>query len=168
MQNNFDISGYIAELAAVAAVTGIISLLGDKMKGGLGKLLSVACSLIITFYLIFPLADFFEKNLPSIENGISTPVYGEPSMEEYYDILAKTTIENLELTAKRELRANFELIEDEYNLCFRGKIENEKFSLDCCDITVRTLRALSKRHDIESYIKENYGCACVFIEDIDL
>ena len=168
MQNSFDISGYIAELAVITAITGIIYLLGDKMKGGLGKLLSVACSLIITFYLISPLADFFDKNLPNIENSVSTPVHGELSMEEYYSILAKTTIENLELSAKRELTANYDLTDDEYLICFSGKIQNDKFTLNSCDITLKTIHALSKRHDIESYIKDNYGCPCIFTENIEL
>ena len=171
MENGFDISGYINELAAVAVVTGIICLLGDRLKGGMGKLLSVACSLVIALFLVLPLADLLNENitdsgnLPPIHMGDSS-IEDHKELEEYYRLLAKATIENLEITATREIEKKTKLTNEEFEITFIGKIENESFILESCTVDLKTLAAVSKRHDIEIYVEENYGCPCIFKENL--
>lgn len=166
MQNGFDISQYIEELAIVAAVTGVIYILGDKLQGGFGKFLSISCALVVAFYMISPIVDFLNGNDVELDQSISVPTYQPQQSDEYYSILTDYTIDNLCIIAKRDIERSYSVLEDEYTIELEGEICDEKFTINGCTITLKTINALSKRQYIEDYIKETFGCSCEFYENI--
>ena len=159
------ISNYIHDLAIVAVVTGIICCLGDKLQGGIGKFVSIACSIVIAFYGLYPFTEYVKSQPPlTIEGTVPAPtVWNE---DEYYNLIEKTTVENLKQTAYGEIYEKLGIEGTEYDLEFSCEILNDKFMLKKCYVVLKTVNAVSKRELINEYIKINYGCECEFREDI--
>ena len=148
----------IYEFAAVACVSGIICYFSSSFKGGLGKTVSLVCTLCLMCSILMPLLNFLKNadNVGGLPEMDITDEYDDS--QEYYKTLKELTEKKLAERETMELCSEFGLSEEDFVLCFSGNVSDGIYSLDEVTFEISTFRALSRRDDILEYLEKKYNC----------
>ena len=159
------ISEYVKEIAVVCTVSGLICILGDKLEGGMSNFIKLISALVVTLCLSSPLVGLSDSNNISTLPMPTYP-YDNENEDIYLENVAGWATENLTLTAVGMINNKWGFDENDLELSFISKIEDGRFKLEYCKITIKSLAALTKRNGITELIGDNFGCPCQVNENI--
>ena len=159
------LSSYITELAIVCTASGIICILGERLRGGVGNFIKLASALVIALFTLSPIVSLengqLDLSLPTSQPSATGGDYGE-----FNDMLISATVKSLNQGCIDALCTKYSLSTDDVGIEFSASIEDERFVLSICRVTVKSLKSLAQREAITAYIYENFGCECEVIEDL--
>lgn len=86
--------------------------------------------------------------------------------DDYLERLATLTEEKLRKTEEKALEQRFGLDKEELEIEFFSEVKDAAYYLEKITLRVKSIRALSKRDAILTYLEEKYLCKTEVIEEI--